>query len=327
MSKLAPHPSTRTPVLFLIFRRPELSLQVLAAIRAARPAVLLIAADGPRPGHAEEARLCAETRAAVLAGIDWPCQVQTRFREHNLGCKRAVAEALDWAFAQHERLIIVEDDCLPDPSFFPWCEAALERYQNDERVMQVCGSNLTGAQPEGGASGFASRFGPIWGWATWRRAWRHYDVELGSWPEWRRSDRLKHLFPEPFEASWRCQIFDAVHAGEIDTWDYQWAYAKAIRNGVSLIPERNLVQNLGFRADATHTRDPRMATRLSRPTQPLTGPWRWPEEVRPWRAADSLYLRQIVGLPSHRFEAWLQQAKRAIGMLLRTFGLWPQTRA
>ncbi len=118
-----------------------------------------------------------------------------------------------------------------------------------------------------------------------------------------------------------------MHAGEIDTWDYQWAYAKAIRNGVSLIPERNLVQNLGFRADATHTRDPRMATRLSRPAQPLTGPWRWPDEVRPWRAADSLYLRQIVGLPAHLLEAWVQRAKRALAGLLQALGYRRQARS
>ncbi len=208
-------PGCTTPVLFLIHRRPEITARVLAAIREARPTHLLVAADG-----SEADAHCQETRRLVLAGIDWPCEVVTRFLAVRQGCKRAVASALDWAFGLHEQLIILEDDCLPHPGFFSFCADMLDRYRESPEVMQICGSNLLGMQPSG-QSYFFSRFGPIWGWASWRRAWQAYDVELRAWPEVRKQGRLQQLCPEPFEAGWRQEVLDEVHGGHLDTWDYQ----------------------------------------------------------------------------------------------------------
>jgi len=161
----AVHKGCPSPVLFLIQRRPELTAQVLAAIRRARPEHLLVAADGP-----EDDVRCEETRRLVLEGVDWPCTLLTHFSRERLGCRKAISQALDWGFVEHERLIVIEDDCLPEPSFFDFCTELLERYQNDERVMQICGSNLSGHAAQDGSSYYASRFATIWCWASWRRA-------------------------------------------------------------------------------------------------------------------------------------------------------------
>lgn len=280
-----------TPVLFLVQRRPQITSKVLDVIRRARPAHLLVAADGP-----EDDSRCQETRRLVLAGIDWPCMVDTRFSSVRQGCKKAVSSALDWAFERHAELIILEDDCLPDLSFFSFCDEMLKLYQDASEIMQICGSNLTGFHPAG-ESYYFSRFGPIWGWASWRRAWQAYDVNMTCWPEFRNAGRLKKFCPEPFEARWRKQVFNDVHQGRVDTWDYQWAFAKLIQGGLSIVPACNLVSNLGFGTDSTHTtnaNDPRAAL----PTQSIASPHVHPSRRAACAQADQKYLRAVVGLPA-----------------------------
>lgn len=282
--------SCHTPVLFLIQRRLEESRRVMEALRLARPAVLLVAADGP----AEDPR-CEEVRKAVMNGIDWPCKVSTRFLDERQGCRTAVSSALDWAFSLHEQLIILEDDCLPHPDFFAFCEAMLHRFMETPEVMQVCGSNLTSLRPAD-QSYYFSRFGPIWGWASWRRAWQAYDVEMNSWDRMRHSGRLGQLCPEPFEAGWRREVLDSVHQRQVDTWDYQWAYAKLCCGGLNIVPAVNLVSNIGFGPDATHTlnaADPRAALA----THGLTFPLQHAGSITPWQQADRAYLHHVVGLP------------------------------
>jgi hypothetical protein len=305
-------------ILLLLYRRPALTDKLLRRLAQVRPPVLLVAADAPKT-QADEAA-CELTRKLVREMVDWPCNVTTRYAEEHLGCKLAVSSAIDWAFTLHERLIILEDDCLPEPSFFRFCNEALERYADDERVMQICGSNLTGWRPADGAGAFFSRFGPVWGWASWRRAWANYDVEMKEWPNHRHQERLSVLCPQPFEARWRREILDAVHGGEIDTWDYQWAFAKMRRGGLNLFPNQHLVANIGFGADATHTHsadDPR--GRLK--TEPLPLPVRWPAEVGTAEEADRLYLQKVAGLPGnmlswpgvrHWLKSWARQLRKRV---------------
>jgi hypothetical protein len=239
-----------TPVLFLIHRRPELAARVLASIRQVRPTRLLVAADGP-----EEDALCRQTRSRVLDGIDWPCQVETRFSKHPLGCRRAVSQAIDWAFSLHEKLIIIEDDCLPHLSFFRFCTELLDRYESHCEVMQICGCNEADYQPSDGASYFASRFPSIWGWASWRRAWAHHDPVMKSWPDMRRGGEWLSSCRIQGEAAWRKGLFDAAYHDKVDAWSIAWCYAQHLAGGLSLIPTANLVENLGWAADALHTRD------------------------------------------------------------------------
>ena len=241
----------RAPVLFLIFNRPEPTREVFEAIRTHRPSRLYVAADGPRPEKPGEWRLCADTRS-VLNNIDWDCKVQTLFRDQNLGCGTAVSEAINWFFDQEEEGVILEDDCLPDPSFFSFCEEMLERYRDEPRVGSVSGNNfLPKALHMERPYGF-SKFVQIWGWATWRRFWNNYDFRLtGDWGEW--DEIIRRTNPVQNQANYWLQIFKALQAGLIDTWDFQVMFSSWRHDYVHIFPSRNLVTNLGYDKEATHT--------------------------------------------------------------------------
>ncbi len=243
----------RSPVLFVIFNRPDLTRRSFEAIRRAAPPRLYVAADGPRDGRAQEAERTREVRAIATA-VDWPCEVFTLFRDRNLGCKLGVAGAIDWFFEHEEEGIILEDDCVPSPSFFEWCDAMLERYRDDERIASVSGSSFIGPDAPLAESYFVSRYADIWGWATWRRSWRHYDIAMSRWPEWRASGGLEQLSDgnPVFVRTWRA-LFDDVAEGRIDTWDYQWQFACWQRGALGLMPSVNQIENLGFGGNATHT--------------------------------------------------------------------------
>lgn len=293
------------PVLFLIHRRPELASRVLASIRQARPVSLLIAADGP-----EEDERCLEARARVLDGVDWPCQVETRFSAVGLGCRKAVAQALDWAFSLHDRLIVIEDDCLPHVSFFRFCTELLERYADQSEVMQICGCNETGHRPLDGYSYFASRFPSIWGWASWRRAWMHHDPAMKSWPVMRRTTDWMSACTIQGEVPWRRSLYDTAYHNRIDAWSIAWCYAQHLAGGVSLIPTTNLVENLGWAADALHTRD--VSDPRARMTTGDVGfPLRHPEELSVDEAGALSYFNKYCRRPS-----LLDRAKRKIRRMM-----------
>lgn len=265
----------KTPIAFLIFNRPETTQQVFASIRAARPSRLLLIGDGPRPGRTDEADKVTMARR-VVESIDWPCQVETNFSETNLGCKRRVSSGLDWAFQKSESLIILEDDCLPHPSFFSYCEQLLKKYADDERVMMISGDNF---QPERRTSNsyYYSRWAHIWGWASWRRAWKHFDVDVSSWPSTKQQQELRSIFSCDEEYDHWCGVLDRQHAGEIDTWDFPWQYACWKQRGLTVLPETNLISNLGFGADATHTTDA-LSKLANLPVEDI-GVLRHPDEV------------------------------------------------
>lgn len=242
----------KTPVLFLIFNRPETTFRVFEAIRHYQPEELFIAADGPRPHKAEDAARCEKVRS-VASMVDWECKVHTLFRTENLGCKYAVSGAIDWFFSQVEEGIILEDDCLPCPDFFRFCEEMLHRYRNEEQVMHIGGISLLDGIKQGEADCFFSRITYIWGWASWRRAWRHYDVHMKSFPEYCRKKEHCKLFPgQPF-MQWRfLQLFSRTwrNSPYFNTWDWQWNYAVVQQDGMAVSPNVNLVSNIG--GAATH---------------------------------------------------------------------------
>lgn len=240
-----------SPILFLIFNRPDTTKLVFQEIRKAKPPKLYIAADGPRPNRQGEAERCAETRAIVFENIDWDCSVYTNFKDENLGCKHAVSSAIDWFFEREEEGIVLEDDCLPDQSFFPYCNELLERYRHDNRVMQICGTNVINGWDRCNTSYYFSAYGPIWGWASWRRAWKYYDVDMTLWPMVRENEIFDYCI-SPEEVNVRKRLYDLVYKGKISTWDYQWGFAKLINSGLSITPSVNLVSNIGFGVDATH---------------------------------------------------------------------------
>ncbi len=246
----------QTPVLLLMFNRPSETKRVFEEIRKAKPTRFFIAADGPRENHPNDTVKCIETRG-IVGDIDWQCEVKTLFRGENLGCKIAVSSAIDWFFQNVSEGIILEDDCLPDPSFFEFCEQMLQKYKNDNRVMMVGGSNYSGSwQASANASSdpsyLFSRYARLWGWATWRRAWQKYDVNMASWAD---ESNKKIIQKAVGNGHWKEKkwVYDQVFTNRKNTWDYQMEYIMLLLGGLAIVPKKNLIQNIGFGNDATHT--------------------------------------------------------------------------
>jgi len=246
--------SFTTPVGFIIFNRPDLTEQTFQAIAKAKPKTLLVAADGPRSNRPGEAEKCEQTRA-VIQKVDWDCEVLTDFSEVNLGCGRRESSAFDWIFSQVEEAILLEDDTFPSPSFFSFCETMLERYRHDERIMHINGDNSAN-QGRTQDSYYFSKYVHGWGWASWRRAWKHYDYQMKTWPDFRDEKLLQSLCEAQFEQKYWTEVFNQMYEDPqvIDTWYYQWLYACWSQNGLAITPNQNLISNIGFnRPDAAHT--------------------------------------------------------------------------
>jgi hypothetical protein len=242
-----------TPVAFIVFNRPDTTERVFAEIARARPPKLLVVGDGPRASRQGEAEKVAATRA-IIQRVDWDCEVLTNFAEVNLGCKKRVSSGIDWIFEQVEEAIILEDDCLPDPTFFRFCQEMLERYRHDQRIGIISGDNFQFGRSYGRDSYYFSKYVHIWGWATWRDRWvGHYDVALAKWPHIRDERRLVDMVGDAPEAAYWHNIFERVHAGGIDTWDYQWVFANWLEGRLNILPNVNLISNIGFDQYATHT--------------------------------------------------------------------------
>ncbi|MDR6940422.1 nucleotide-diphospho-sugar transferase [Mucilaginibacter pocheonensis] len=245
--------SFKTPVLFLIFNRPDITGRVFNEIRKLQPAQLFIAADGPRANYPGEEENCTLTRQMVLNNIDWPCEVKTLFRDKNLGCGKAVWEAITWFFDHVEEGIILEDDCLPDNTFFCFCENLLERYRHNNEVMHIGGANFQNKNLNIKHSYYFSNYIHIWGWATWKRAWELYDFAIPHHFDQSFTGILKKKFPKTAEFDFWTKSFTAMAGQAIDTWDIQWSYSVYKNNGIGITPALNLISNIGFGPEATHT--------------------------------------------------------------------------
>lgn len=247
--------SFNVAVVFMIFNRPEAARGTLRAISAIRPTRLLVIADGPRPGHPTDAARCKETRE-VLKEIDWPCDVETNFSDSNLGTRRRFVSGLDWAFSRAEEVVILEDDCVPDPSFFPFCQEMLERYRDDNRVMAVCGrTSAAGQKRNSDYSYYFSTLYTSWGWASWRRAWEKFDVEMKEWPAVRRQGYLKDLFNDRGAARFWTTTLNLVHSNDLNSFSYRFQFSCWLNNALIIKPTCHLVRNIGIGAEATMTKD------------------------------------------------------------------------
>ncbi|MCJ8208428.1 nucleotide-diphospho-sugar transferase [Mucilaginibacter sp. RS28] len=304
---------TKSAVLFIIFNRPDTTKLVFEQIAAARPPRLYIAADGPRADKANEAALCEEARV-VASLVNWPCEVKTLFREKNLGCKNGVASAIDWFFGQEEEGIILEDDCLPAESFFRFCDHMLSKYRHDTRVRHIGGSNLQRGKTWGAATYYFSNLTHVWGWASWRRVWQDYDKELGRYSLKDVRQQLSNIFSDPFILDTWEDIFKQLKAGQIDTWDYQLTFTNFFNNSLSVIPNFNLITNIGYGAAATHTTDPNNPY-ANIPLEDIPSDILNPVYVQPEKRADYNTLEFDFNLkarykkynkPSRRFKRWLK---------------------
>lgn len=248
-----PESQLTTPVAFIIFNRPDTTERVFAEIARARPQQLLVVGDGPRSNREGEDAKVAATRA-IITRVDWPCVVLTNFSDINLGCKERVSSGLDWVFEQVPEAIVLEDDCLPHPTFFRYCSELLEKYRGDQRVSQINGVNLQSTYQSGDESYYFSRNNHIWGWATWANRWRgHYDVKMRLWPEFKKSGLIENWFDSSKETKYWSNIFESVYQGKVNTWDYQWVFACWLQGRLAIMPSRDLILNIGFGPDATHT--------------------------------------------------------------------------
>lgn len=292
------------PVIFIAFNRPAVTARTWERIRAARPAQLLLVCDGPRPGRPGEAEAVAAVRRLLAEGVDWPCTVHRNFSDVNLGCRRRVVSGLDWAFSLVPEAIVLEDDCRPHPSFFAFCAHHLAAWRDDARVKHINGTNLA-PRPDRTGSRF-SRHAWMWGWATWARAWREYDGGMSGW-ETRRA-LVDSTFATRHEAAfWRATFAHALPgAGPLDTWDFPWLFTVRARDGLVIMPERNLVENLGFAPDATHTtRAPRHRYNQADDAGPLLDPPA--ETIPPWaEEAFTRAYREIPATPLHRLTSLLR---------------------
>jgi hypothetical protein len=306
---VTPEDQLQTPVAFFLYRRPDRTERIFDQIRRARPGRLFLIADGPR--GAEDQPGCEQARA-VVDRIDWPCEVTRDFADRNLGLKHRIPLGIDRVFLEVERAIILEDDCLPEPGFFRFCDEVLDRYAGEEQVMHVSGSQLLRRFPSRAASYHFSRYVHIWGWATWRRAWGQFDLELRDWHDLDRADRearLESLFADENERRYWRYVWDNSH--EIENWDAQWSYALLAREGLAANPNRNLISNIGFGTDATNALEDPFGI-AARPLEGMTFPLEHPASIERDSeidaAASALLFRRPEppppAKPSLRHRAW-----------------------
>lgn len=242
----------KTPISFIIFQRQNTTEKVFEAIRQAKPTKLLVVADGPRDNRVGEAEKCAATRA-IIDRVDWDCEVLKNYSEINLGCGKRVSSGLDWVFEQVEEAIILEDDCLPHPTFFPFCEELLERYRYDERIASISGQNVQFGRKRTESSYYFSRYNHIWGWATWRRAWQYYDFDMKLWPTIRDGYFLTDVLGDNQAVKIWTKVFqDMYDRNKFNTWDFQWQFACWIHKRIGILSNVNLISNLGFGTESTH---------------------------------------------------------------------------
>ncbi len=242
------------PILFIIFNRPDVTRRVFEEIKKIKPSKLYISADGPRDRVPSDKENCQKTRS-IVKDIDWPCEVHTHFSNENKGCKIGVSFAITWFFEREAEGIILEDDCLPTPSFFSFCKVMLARYRSDESVMAVNGTNflLEREIPDNSVPYHFSRCVHVWGWATWKRAWQKYDISVAHVSELGQIQKKKKLFSKnKYMAFWQKHCTH-IHEKNIDTWDAQLEYSILYNQGLVVYPHVNLIENIGFSKNATHT--------------------------------------------------------------------------
>lgn len=302
------------PVLFIVFNRPELTRRVFQSLRASKPQKLFIAADGPRDSYQNDPFLCEQTREVVRL-IDWDCELQCLFRDINLGCKIAVSSAISWFFEHVDAGIILEDDCLPDVSFYKYCYELLNRFSNDQRIMMISGDNFQ-KNPRNEYSYYFSKYPNIWGWATWKRAWKNYDVNISLWNDIEVQRVILDNFSSlPVKRFW-FEIFNLIIKNQLDTWDYQWAFSCFINNGLSINPSENLVSNIGFSSNATHSNSHDGLSNFQ--CSEMNFPLHHPKVVLPDRVNDE-FLENMVFYKPSRYKETVSKAKKLVKHLGQKF--------
>jgi hypothetical protein len=293
-----PDHQLKTPILFLVFNRLDTTKLVFEKIRLAKPERLYIAADGPRASKISEAGIVEEIRNWIIENITWECEFKTLFRTENLGCGKAVSSGITWFFENEEMGIILEDDCLVDETFFWYCDELLHRYKDDVTISSICASNTISDKIWPESSYFFSKYSMIWGWATWRRAWKYYDFEMLEWPDLKKTNWLKSIKSSVLFNIYWTYVFDACYTRRVDTWDYQWINASWRQKGLSIIPSVNLIRNIGIGNNSTHEIDNRFSNFIE---QKIAFPLNHPTQIKIFDKADKLYDLEIFKTPWYTY--------------------------
>jgi len=303
---------TTTPVIFIIFNRSDLTKRVFAEIRAVQPRQLYVIADGPRTDRAQD-RTAGEDARAIIQ-VDWECEVTLDYSEVNLGCQKRVHSGISKAFKHFDRAIILEDDCLPDPSFFSFCDAMLERYKDANEVMHICGSNFVPSDKFSDSYAF-TQYATPWGWATWKRAWQQIDLKMTDYfNQIETIERQIQISPRASEKL--AKRLKKVHTGDVCSWAYPWLATILAKNGLSITPKKNLVANIGFDVRSTHTANPNSFF-ANNPTSEMTEDLSHPEVIE----IDPIIQREVFDLffggtyRKRGIRAWPEKIKRALRKL------------
>lgn len=274
------------PILFMVFNRPDTTKLVFEEIKKIRPKMLFIAIDGPRNDIEKEK---VDEVKKIVSGVDWPCKVKKLFREKNLGCFNACVGAVTWFFDNIEEGIILEDDCLPDPTFFPFCKELLEKYRYDDRIMHISGDNFRSKQSKKEFSYYFSKYPYMWGWATWKRAWKKYNYNPDLYLKFTKENLLSEILKDRSEKLYMKHILDSYYLKKSQGWDNPWVFTILINNGLSIVPCENLVRNIGFFNASTHSRT--SDSFLSIPSKNISFPLKNPPFMIRDRISDERYVK------------------------------------
>lgn len=299
----------KTPIVLIVFKRPDTTKQVFEAIRKAKPSKLFVIADGPRCDRPGEAEKCAETRE-IIDRVDWDCEVIKDYSEVNLGCGKRIYTGLNWVFAQVEEAIILEDDCIPHPTFFRFCEELLERYRTDDRINSISAQNFAAQNQSMCSSYYFSRYPHSWGWATWRRAWKHFDFEMTQWEKLQRENFLTYYLKDDRVAQAWQNTFEATYHDHVNIWDYQWLLSCWLQDSLSIHPKINLVTNIGLGKDATNTMDENSKF-ASLPISAMQFPLKHPSSVTRNVQSDACIQKEVFDI------SWLRRLKNRLRIAFR----------
>ncbi|MBW4626555.1 MAG: glycosyltransferase family 2 protein [Brasilonema octagenarum HA4186-MV1] len=304
----------KTPVAFIIFKRPHTTERVFEAIRQAKPTKLFVIADGPRGNRPEEAEKCEATRA-IIERVDWDCEVIKNYSDTNLGCAKRVSSGIDWVFSNVEEAIILEDDCVPHPTFFRFCEELLEKYRYDTRIASISGSNYQFGHKRTNYSYYFSIYNHCWGWASWRRAWQYFDLYMKLWSEIKAGGFLNDILKDSRAVRYWSNIFQSVYESPLEiTWDYQWTFACWVQSGLCIIPNMNLISNIGLGSDSTHFTSGKECPYINMSTEVMEFPLKHPAFIVPNLKADSftqntVFKESIIQLLKQRLKKYSQSIK------------------
>jgi hypothetical protein len=285
----------KSPVALVAFNRPEQTKRVIEKILNYQPSQVFLIVDAQRQNSSDDLQKCQQVRQ-LLDQTDWNCQVFKNYAETNLGCKQRISTGLDWVFSKVESAIILEDDCLPDSSFFPFCEELLNRYRDDRRIVAISGDNFQFGRTRTNYSYYYSLYNHCWGWATWRRVWQHYDVDMKLWETVRDGDWLNDILQNNAAAKYWKHKFQHTYIGKFDTWDYQWMLSGWLQGGLTILPNLNLVSNIGFDSQSsTHTKN-KNSPFANMLTNTMQFPLKHPPFVIRDRQADDITFRNMFSL-------------------------------